>query len=157
MPCAYTSAMTKIAATKESTTFRNAFIGQAQEPTDRELATVLGAAKARWDQLIAGLTGEHKLTREWNSYSIKAGWALRLKRESRNIVYLSPSQGGFMASFALGDKALLAARASKFPPHVMKIIAEAKRYVEGSAVRIIVSGSEEVAVVERLTRIKLEN
>jgi len=149
--------MTKIAATRESMTFRNAFIGQAQEPTDSEVTTALGAAKARWDQLVAELTGEHKLTREWNSYSIKAGWALRLKRESRNIVYLSPSQGGFMASFALGDKAMLAARAGKFPRHVMKIIAEAKRYAEGSAVRIVVSGPEEVAVVERLTEIKLEN
>ncbi len=147
--------MTKIARTQE--TFRNAFIGQTQEPTDSEVAAVLGGAKARWDQLIAELMKEHKLTCEWNSYSIKAGWALRLKRESRNIVYLSPSQGGFMASFALGDKAMVAARASKFPSHVMKIIADAKRYAEGSAVRIVVSGSDEVRAVERLAKIKLEN
>jgi hypothetical protein len=117
----------------------------------------LGSSKALWDQLIAELEGEQKLTLEWNSYSIKAGWALRLKRESRNIVYLSPSQGGFMASFALSEKAILAARAVKFPKHVLKIIAEAKKYAEGTAVRIIVSGSAEVAVVKRLTKIKLEN
>jgi hypothetical protein len=149
--------MTKIAATRESTTFRNAFIGQAKEPTDRELATVLGAAKTLWYELAAELTGEHKLVREWGSYSIKAGWSLRLKREARNIVYLSPARSGFMASFALGDKAVQAARAGKFPKHVLKIIAEAKKYAEGTAVRIVVNGSEDVAVVKELAKIKLEN
>jgi len=150
--------MTKTAATtRESTAFRNAFIGQAKEPTDRELAAALGAAKALWDQLVAELTGEHKLTREWSSYSTKAGWSLRLQWEARNIVYLSPAQSGFMASFALGDKAIQAARASKFPKHVMKIIAEAKKYAEGTAVRIVVNGSEDVAAVKSLARIKLES
>jgi hypothetical protein len=149
--------MTKIAATQESTTFRNAFIGQAKEPTDRELAAVLGAAKTLWDELAAELTGEHKLNREWSSYSIKAGWSLRLKREARNIVYLSPSRSGFMASVALGEKAIQAARANKFSKHVLKIIGEAKKYAEGTAVRIVVSGSEDVAVVKELAKIKLEN
>jgi hypothetical protein len=149
--------MTKIAANRESTTFRNAFIGQAKKPTDRELAAVLGAAKTLWDTLAAELTREHKLNREWSSYSIKAGWSLRLKREARNIVYLSPSRSGFMASFALGDKAVQAARAGKFPKHVLKIIAEAKKYAEGTAVRIVVNGSEDVAVVKELAKIKLEN
>jgi len=62
-----------------------------------------------------------------------------------------------MASFALGDKAIQAARASKFPKHVMKIIAEAKKYAEGTAVRIVVNGSEDVAAVKSLARIKLES
>jgi hypothetical protein len=149
--------MTKIAATRESAAFRNAFIGQAKEPTDRELAAALGAAKVLWDNLAAELSGEHNLTREWNSYSIKAGWALRLKRESRNVVYLSPSRSGFMASFALGEKAMQAARASKFPNHVLKIIAEAKKYAEGTAVRIVVTGAEDIAVIKKLAKIKLEN
>ena len=149
--------MTKIAATPKSPPFRNAFIGQAKEPTDCELTGALGAAKALWDQLVAELTGEHKLTREWNSYSIKAGWSLRLKRKTRNIVYLSPSGSGFLASFALGDKAIQAARASKFPRHMLKIIAEAKKYLEGTAVRIAVSGPDDIAIVKKLAEIKLEN
>ena len=60
----------------------------------------LGAVKPLWDQLVDELIQEHKLTRsEWNCYSLKAGWSLRLKREARNIVYLSPSKSGLMASF----------------------------------------------------------
>jgi hypothetical protein len=34
----------------------NAFIGKAKKPTDAELATALGPAKAVWDQLLAELT-----------------------------------------------------------------------------------------------------
>ncbi len=74
----------------------------------------LGAAKPLWDQLVDELIQEHKLTREWNCYSRKAGWSLRLKREARNIVYLAPSKNGLMASFAFSDKATQAARASRF-------------------------------------------
>jgi uncharacterized protein DUF3788 len=81
----------------------NAFIGSPKRPTESELSAALGAGKALWDELVDGLARETKLTREWNSYSKKAGWSLRLKRGDRNIVYLSPFRGCFRASFALGD------------------------------------------------------
>lgn len=143
--------------TGKSTPFRNAFIGQAKQPTPRELAAALGTAQPLWDQLVAELTASHKLTCEWNSYSIKAGWSLRLQREVRNIVYLSPSRGGFMASFALGDKAIAAARASEFPKRVLKLIAGAKKYAEGTAVRIEVKETEDLEVIKKLVEVKLKN
>jgi hypothetical protein len=89
----------------------NAFIGKPKRPTEAELSAELGASKALWDELVADLAAEHKLTQEWNSYSKKAGWSLRLKLRDRNIVYLSPLRGSFRASFALGDKAVKAALA----------------------------------------------
>ncbi len=136
----------------------NAFIGKTGEPTEDELAAELGPAKAVWDRLLAELADEQKLvTREWNSYSRKAGWSLRLKREKRNIVYLSPGRGCFMAAFALGDKAVQAARESKLPKPVIDIINEAKRYAEGTAVRLDIRGLEDIAAVKKLAAIKLEN
>ena len=52
----------------------NAFIGKPKQPTAAELTAALGPARALWDQLLAGLAGEHNLTvQEWNSYSRKAG------------------------------------------------------------------------------------
>ena len=149
--------MARRATIKPAAKFHNAFIGQAKAPTDRELAAALGAGKTLWDQLLGELSAQHKLTPEWNSYSPKAGWSLRLKREARNIVYLSPSPGGFMASFALGDKAIKAARASKLPKGVLKFIDDARKYAEGTAVRIEVNGPGEVAVVIKLAQIKLQN
>ncbi|MGD0350146.1 MAG: DUF3788 domain-containing protein [Verrucomicrobiota bacterium] len=134
----------------------NAFIGKPQKPTDAELAAALGTAKALWDQLLASLANEHNLTvQEWNSYSRKAGWSLRLKLKERNILYLAPCQGCFFASFALGDKAVQAARQSGLPQSVVKIINEAKRYAEGTAVRIEIKKAKDIETVTKLAGIKL--
>jgi hypothetical protein len=136
----------------------NAFIGKLEKPTDADLTEALGPARALWDGLLAALANECKINvQEWNSYSRKAGWSLRLIREKRAILYLSPCQGYFFASFALGDKAMQAARRSKLPPHVIKIINEAKRYAEGTAVRIEMKKPEDIDIVKKLASIKMDN
>jgi hypothetical protein len=137
----------------------NAFLEKTTKPTDAELAEALGRpAKALWDKLVAELAEEHDVTiPDWHSYSRKAGWTLRLKRKDRAIVYLTPSRGCFMASFALGEKAAKAARESGVPPAVVKIIDEARRYAEGRAVRIEVRGPRDVASVVKVAVAKLEN
>jgi hypothetical protein len=135
----------------------NAFVGKPKQPTESELKAVLGMSKALWDELVDGLAKEHELAREWNCYSEKAGWALRLKRGERNIVYLSPFHDCFRASFALGDKAVHAARESGLPQRAIKIINEAKRYAEGTAVRIDVNSPEDLLIVKKLAVIKLDH
>jgi hypothetical protein len=60
-------------------------------------------------------------------------------------------------SFALGDKAVAAAKKSKLPSNILKIIAEAKRYAEGTAVRVEVHGEGDIESVKTLARIKMEN
>ena len=136
----------------------NAFIGRLEKPSDEELVEQLSAAKKLWDGLLAGLrTDDQTLTQEWNSYSPKAGWSLRVKHRDRIIVYLSPGRGSFMASFALGDRAVAAARTCGLPRQAIQIINEAKRYAEGTAVRIDVKGSKDVLIVRKLATVKREN
>ena len=65
----------------------NAFIGRTKPPTDEELSAELGVVRALWDELLADLALP---VQEWNSYSPKAGWSLKLKQGKRTIVYLSP-------------------------------------------------------------------
>src|SRR3954468_4698174 len=126
----------------------NAFIGKPGAPSDAELAAELGAAYTFWEQLrsAAALPGE------WNSYSKKAGWSMRLKKKDRNIVYLIPGEGGFDVSFALGDRAVAAAKERG----LAKIVDGAKRYAEGTAVRLAVKGPKDIATVKKLIEIKLE-
>jgi Protein of unknown function (DUF3788) len=134
----------------------NAFIGKPEPPSDAELSAALGAAKPLWDQLLYELARHHNLTvQEWNSYSPKAGWSLRLKLKDRNIVYLAPRKGCFLASFALGDKAVAAARQSDLPPGVLKIINEARRYAEGTAVRLEIETAKDIQAATKLAGIKL--
>ena len=72
-------------------------------------------------------------------------------------MYLSPSRGCFMASFALGDRAMQAARSIKLPQSAIRILSEARRYAEGTAVRIEVHAAKDVAIVKKLAVIKLAN
>jgi hypothetical protein len=50
-----------------------------------------------------------------------------------------------------------AARRSKLPPGVIKILDEARRYAEGTAVRIEVHAAKDIAIVKKLAAAKLEN
>ena len=134
----------------------NAFIGKSKQPADAELAAALGDAKELWDELLGELADKHNLTvREWNSYSPKAGWSLRLKRKGRNILYLGPCPGAFRVAFVLGDKAVAAARQSDLPQSIIRIINAAKRYPEGTAVRLEIKQAKDIGIVTRLAGIKL--
>jgi hypothetical protein len=126
-------------------------------PGDTEIASLLGPAKALWDQLIEDLAADLEVTgQEWRRYSAKAAWSLRLKRGERVVVYLLPLEGGFAASFALGGKAMEEARASRFPKSMASAIAEAKKYPEGWAVRLEVRNGSAVTAVKRLAQIKIQ-
>lgn len=155
---AYLASVSYTALAKGETMLSNAFIGRSGAPSESELAKALGPAKATWDQLLIRLTERAGIDgREWKSYSTKAGWSLRLKQKKRAVVYLSPSQGCFMASFALGDKAVHAALNSTLPKRVMKIIAESRKYAEGTAVRIDVTKESDIETVARLAELKIQN
>ena len=136
----------------------NAFIGKLTQPTPKELAGKLGQAKDLWNDVVTNVASECGITeKEWNCYSPKAGWSLRLKHKKRNIVYLSPCAGSFRVAFILGEKAMRVAKNTPFPAKFAKLIAEAVRYPEGSAIRLEVTSAEDVAFVKQLAKIKVEN
>jgi hypothetical protein len=136
----------------------NAFINKPKQPTEADLAAALGPAKAVWDQLLANLAQEFDVNvHEWNCYSLKAGWSLRVKRKARTIVWLGPRQDSFMVAFILGDKAMQAARHSKFPQRVIKVLDEAPKYPEGTGVRLEVKSSRDIGTLKKLAAIKLAN
>lgn len=135
----------------------NAFINHPAEPTDDELTAAIGPTRALWDKLVNDLAAELDVTiQEWYSYSTKAGWSMRLKHKKRNIVYLCPCSGYFFVSFALGGKAIQAAKDTKFPQRIYKIIEEAPQYAEGTAVRMDVKKPQDVEIVKKLAAIKLK-
>jgi len=132
----------------------NAFIGRTQPPTDEELSTELGAARALWDELLAELALP---IQEWNSYSPKAGWSMKLKLKKRTILYLAPCHGSFRVAFILGAKAVEAARQAKLSKALLKIIDQAPRYPEGTGVRLEIKARKDLAAVKKLAGIKLAN
>ena len=137
----------------------NAFIGKAAAPTDTELASAIGKnAKTLWDRLVREIGDETGANvQEWESYSPKHGWSLRLKRAKRNIVYLIPFSGAFQVAFIFGEKAMQVARDEKLPARIVKIMEAAPKYVEGTGVRLDVERAEDVEVIKKLAMIKVKN
>jgi hypothetical protein len=136
----------------------NAFAGRTDAPDAQELTLALGPARALWDRLVDSLQRKHDVTvQEWGTSSPKAGWSLRLKRKDRTILHLIPLHGSFQAALVLGDKAVKTARESMLPKSVLKTIAQARRYAEGTGIRVAVKGPADLATIEKLALIKVES
>ena len=136
---------------------QNAFIGKTTQPTAKEVTAALGPSAALWNQLVDWFAEQEVTIQEWNSYSPKAGWALRLKIKKRNIVYLAPCAGCFRVAFIFGDKAVTAARQGDLSKSTLKLIDEAPRYPEGTGLRLTVKAAKDLAAIRKLALIKLAN
>jgi hypothetical protein len=137
----------------------NAFKGKSDRPTDAEIANTLGPAAPLWTEFVQWMAQEEGVTeQEWKGIVVKKyGWSLRLKENKRNIVYLSPGESCFMASFVLSDKALNAAKKLKLPEAAAKEIATAQRYPEGNGIRLLVSKASHLRAIRTIATVKLAN
>lgn len=134
----------------------NAFIGRTAVPADEDLSDALGSTRPLWDQVLSVLASQFGLSEwEWNSYSPKYGWSVRVKKGKRNILYLSPCRSCFRVAFVLGGKAVKAARETKVPARVMKLIDSGKQYPEGLGIYLEVKSSRDLSPIQTLTALKL--
>ena len=139
--------------------YSNAFLGKTTQPTDVEVASALGPAAKLWKEFINWMAEEKGVTgQEWKGIVVKKyGWSLRLKQKSRNIIYLSPGNNCFMASFVLSDKALQEAKAAHLPKHVQHALASAPKYPEGNGLRLLVRHGANLSAIRKICAIKLAN
>lgn len=136
----------------------SAFADKTRPPLEDELAAVLGKKLGLWNDLQSRISTRFtSLSSDWNYTSKFTGWGLRLKQEKRTVLYMTPCQGYFLASFALGEKAIKAAHASDVPVEVLDVIDNAPRYAEGRGVRFEVRSARDVRNVEKLAIIKMAN
>ncbi len=142
------------AAARKPETPRSALADRAHEPTAAELARALGRAHAAWRALTGAVeTACGPITPQW-AFTGTFGWSLRLQHGERVLVYLLPGAGRFTVSFALGEKAVAAARDAKLPATILAAIDAAPRYAEGRGVRIEMKGVTLARAVARLVAIK---
>ncbi len=136
----------------------SAFEDKAHPPTGEDLKVVLGKAHGLWLKLHLHVDSKFApVSPEWG-YSGKAyGWGLRLKTDKRTVLYMTPCHGYFLASFALGEKAVAAAQSSKLSPWVLDAIEKAPKYAEGRGVRLEVKSAADLRQIELLADIKMAN
>jgi hypothetical protein len=71
----------------------SAFDDRSRQPQDHELVATLGSTFAFWNELKRLMSSRFApLSMEWGFTSKKTGWGLRLKREKRTILYMTPAR-----------------------------------------------------------------
>ena len=132
------------------------FDDKARQPTDAELARALKGSFVFWNELKKRIASTFTpLTFEWGFTSKTTGWGLRLKHKERIILYMTPCEGHFLASFALGEKAVQAAHEANLPSSIVKILDSARKYAEGRGVRLKVKSARDVRNIEKLAVVKM--
>jgi len=133
----------------------SAFADKARQPAEKDLRSVLDKSYTAWVRLIELVCDRiSPITQVWGFTSVSTGWGLRLKRKDRVILYMTPREGYFLVSFALGEKAVASAHAHELPPAVLKAIESAPKYSEGRGVRLEVRQAREVSALATLAEIK---
>ena len=136
----------------------SALTDKSNEPTDDDLRDVLGKSYEVWTHLIDAVAEQIGPTSAtWGFTSKSTGWGLRLRQKDRVILYMTPQTGKFLVSFALGERAVAAAKVVGLPSTLLEAIDAAPRYAEGRGVRIEVSGKRQVSGLATLVKIKSEN
>jgi hypothetical protein len=134
----------------------SAFDDKARQPTEADLAPVLKGSFVFWNALKARIAARFTpLSFEWGFAGKAYGWGLRLKHKKRTVLYMTPCEGYFLASFALGEKAVQAAREADLPSSMLETIESARKYVEGRGVRLKVASARDVRNIEKLAVIKM--
>jgi hypothetical protein len=134
----------------------SAFDDKARPPDDTDLSRTLKRSFALWNELKTLIAARFTpLSCEWGFAGKAYGWGLRLKHKKRAVLYMTPCDGYFLASFALGEKAVKVAHNSDLPTSVLQLIDSAKKYAEGRGVRLEVRNAKDVRHVEKLAIIKM--
>ena len=134
------------------------FDNKARRPTNADLARALKGSFVLWNELKERIASKFvPLDFEWGFSSKSTGWGLRLKHRDRTVLYMTPCEGHFLASCALGEKAGRAAHEANLPTSVLKIIDSAKKYAEGRGVRLKVTTASDLRHVERIAMIKMSS
>lgn len=136
----------------------SAFSEKAHPPTDDALRLVLGKAYGPWLELLALVADRiGPVTQVWGFTSASTGWGLRVRHKERVILYMTPQPNQFLVSFALGERAVAAARAARLSASVRKAIEDAPRYAEGRGVRLEIRRSRQLASLVTIAQIKWQS
>jgi len=132
------------------------FGDKAHRPSEDEVRTALGPTYALWQEVEQLVTSAAPAAaREWGYTGASTGWGLRLKQGKRVLLYMTPGDAHFLASLALGEKAVAAAYQQRLPAPVLKLLDEAPKYAEGRGVRLAVRHPHDVCHVAHLIALKV--
>jgi hypothetical protein len=134
------------------------FLDKNLKPTATDLEKGLANTFGLWQYLEAFTTTAYpNASCEWHYSGEKQGWHYRIKDTKRVLVYLLPRVGFFKAAFVFGEKALLHIYASDIAEAIKTELKNAKKYAEGTGIRIDVKDASVIPDLKKLVTFKIAN
>lgn len=128
------------------------------KPDAKAMAKELGTRAGYWTKLRTNLASDFgELIEDWKFYGQKSGWILKLFQKKRNLFFLTPQKEFFRIAFVFGDRAVAEVEKSDLPESIKESLRTARKYAEGRGLQIEVKTEEDIEIVKKLVRIKIEN
>ena len=134
------------------------FVDKAKQPDDNDLSDALGETKSLWDQLKTYVIESYPpITEDWKHYGKSSGWTMKLLCKKRNLFFSYPGEGMFWLGFIFGNKAVAAIEKSSIPQKLIDELRNARKYAEGSCLKLPVHTAEDIETAKQLIAVKVEN
>jgi len=134
------------------------FLEKEVIPSEVELVEKLGSAYKLWQEIYNFVLDKYPNgISEWNFPGKKYGWSFHIKDKKRAIIYLLPRENYFKAAFVFGDKATYEIMESDISDKIKSELQSARKYAEGSGIRIKVKDESVIPDIKKLVEIKLKN
>lgn len=127
-------------------------------PNDAVLKDTLGKSFKFWLEIKEGVIKNYgPVKEEWKFYSAKSGWTMKLLSGKRNLLFISPFKGYFLASFIFGEKGVESVLKSGVDERIKEDLKGAVKYAEGRGVAIEVRSGKNGEDVLELVKIKINS
>lgn len=133
-------------------------LDKTKEPAESAVVEMLAGSSLHWTKLKTFLIESVGPVREeWKFYSAKSGWTMKVLLQKRNLFFMKPEQSAFMVAFVFGDKAVGEVEKSDLPENIKTELSEAKKYMEGRGLQVVVKTAYDLETVMKLVAIKVKN
>jgi hypothetical protein len=134
------------------------FDNKTIKPNTEDLNIALGKSSKYWNDFRRHIEEKFgPLIEDWKFYYQKSGWTLKVLRKKRNLFFMIPVEDYFKITFVFGDKAVSVVEKSDLSKEIIKTLKEARKYMEGRGIQIVVKELEDVNNLKKLVEIKVNN
>lgn len=130
------------------------FTDKEHEPTQKEIAEVLGPAAPLWGELIQFLRENYGMEGEFIHYGKKYGWTRRYRKSGKALISLFPAKDHFVAQVVLNPPQTQKALEAGLSKPTVQMIKEARAYHDGRWLWINVKSKTTLKDVKQLLLIK---
>jgi hypothetical protein len=130
------------------------FTDKAHKPSAPEIATLLGAKQALWDELLRFFRDNYQLPAEFTFGGKNYGWNVWYRKGGKSLASLYPQKNGLVVQLVLGKDQVVKAGGLSLGKNVERNLQATPQLHDGRWLFLKVTTRRDVQDVEQLVRVK---